>query len=99
MSSPARTPSPIFPSDVIASSTGRNLPGLQAVERRHREAVLLELLPVELGLLLVPRPHHCAACRVDPIRELHALVEADTRKNRRERERDAVERVVVVVED
>ena len=47
---------PELPLGGDASSTGRNLPGLHAVERRHRQAVVLELLPVQLGPLLVPRP-------------------------------------------
>src|SRR6187200_965879 len=99
MNAPARTASPSFPSEVIASSTGRNLPGLEAVERGHREAEVLELLPVELGRLLQTGPDDRPARRVDSVGEVHPLVEADTGQNGREGERNPVEGVVVVVQD
>ena len=75
MKTSAMTPRPILPFVVIPTSTGRKLPRsktggrLLAFERGHREAVVHELRPVELGLLLMPRPDGRTAGRVDPVRD------------------------------
>ena len=58
----------------------------------------LELLPVELGLLAVAAPDERLAAVVDLVREGHAALEVDAGQHGGERERNAVERVVVVVE-
>src|SRR5689334_1510053 len=68
-------------------------------ERRHREPEAGQLLPVELGPLLVAGPHDRLAGGVDRVRHRLAALERDARDGARERERDAVERVVVVVPD
>ena len=71
MNRPCEEAQPGLPSFVIASSTGRNSPGLDAIERRHRQAVVLQLLPVQLGPLLVPRPDDRPPSRMDPVCHLH----------------------------
>src|SRR6478609_6468786 len=53
---------------------------------------------VELGQLLVPRPHHCLAGRVDLVRERHPPVVVDAGDRLGKREGDPFEGVVVVVE-
>src|SRR3954452_20385967 len=90
---------------VAAAERGEDAPdvvgGVQrlALERSHREAVALELGVVVLGQLLRPRPDDGLTGRVDLRRERHALVVVDARDRGGERERDAVEGVVVVVQD
>src|SRR5262249_37159106 len=69
------------------------------LERRPRQPVSLELRVVELGELTVPRPDHSLPRVVDRVREPHPLVVVDAGNRLRERERDAFEGVVVVVED
>ena len=54
-------------------------PCLAALERRHREAGLLELLPVELGRLALARPDDRLAARVDLVGEAIAGVQRDAR--------------------
>ena len=70
-----------------------------ALERRHRQPVRRELRVVELRELPVPRPDHRLPVVVDLVRELHPPVVVDAGDRLRERERDALERVVVVVQD
>ncbi len=70
-----------------------------AAERRHRQAEVLELLPVVLGLLAMARPDDRLAGAVNLVRKLEPAVERHAGDGARERERDAVERVVVVVQD
>jgi cysteine desulfurase family protein (TIGR01976 family) len=61
--------------------------------------VALELLPVQLRRLALAGPDDRLTRAVDPVRELHAAVEVDAGDDGSERERDAVEGVVVVVEN
>src|SRR5581483_9101535 len=70
-----------------------------AFEWRKRETVRAELRVVELGELAMPRPDERLAGVVDLVRERHALVVVDAGDRLRQRERDALERVVVVVQD
>src|SRR5581483_7240610 len=63
------------------------------------EPVALELGVVELGRLTMARPDDRLPGRVDPVRQRHALVVVDAGDGLGERERDALERVVVVVQD
>src|SRR5579863_8711957 len=58
-----------------------------------------ELLPVQLGLLELAGPHDRLPRAVDSGGEAHARVEVHAGQDGRERERDTVERVVVVVQD
>src|SRR5439155_1615048 len=78
---------------------GERSPALTALQRSHRQAMIPELLPVELGLLLMPGPDDRLSGGVDAVRERHSVVVGDTGNHRRERKRDALERVVVVVQD
>src|SRR5271156_2209514 len=74
-------------------------PSPLGAERGHRQAAGFELLPVELGLLLVARPDPGPARVVDLRREPHPTVVVDSWDHARDRERHAFERVVVVVQD
>jgi hypothetical protein len=74
---------------------GRHLPLL---ERRQRQPMLAQLLPVELGLLAEARPDDGLPGVVDPVRQAHPAVVRNARDDRRERGSDALEGVVVVVE-
>jgi hypothetical protein len=67
------------------------------LERCHRQPRVVELLPVELGRLLHPRPHHRLAGVVDRVGVGVALLDAHARERARKRGGDPVERVVVVV--
>src|SRR3970282_262041 len=69
------------------------------LERRQGQPEPLELRPVKLGLLLLPRPDDGPARVVDPVRELHSPVVADAGEHAGEGERDPLKRVVVVVQD
>src|SRR6478735_5153027 len=60
--------------------------------------MLAQLLPVELGLLAEAGPDDGPPRVVDPVGNPHAVVVRDARDDRRERGRDALEGVVVVVE-
>src|SRR6478672_3263706 len=68
-------------------------------ERRHREAEARQLLPVQLGPLLVSGPDDRLAAAVDGVRHRLAALERHARDGAGERERDPVERVVIVVSD
>src|SRR6185503_3792952 len=70
-----------------------------AFKRREREAVALELRVVELGELAMARPNDCLTGGVDLVRDRHAFGVIDPRNRLCERERDALEGVVVVVPD
>src|SRR4051812_26150935 len=70
-----------------------------AFEGGKGQTVALELRVVELGELLVARPYDRLALGVDRVRERHALRVVDAGNRLRERERDALERVVIVVQD
>src|SRR5262249_28557836 len=69
------------------------------LERSHRQPVAHELRVVELGELAVARPDDRLPGVVDRVREPHPLVVVDAGDGLGERERDAFERVVVVVKD
>jgi cysteine desulfurase family protein (TIGR01976 family) len=71
---------------------------VSALERRHCEAVALQLLPVELGLLAVSTPHDRLPGVVDAIGELEPAVEVHTGDDGSERGCDTGKGVVVVVE-
>src|SRR3954462_257239 len=51
---------------------------LSLLERGHRQARVLELLPIQLGGLLVPAPHDGLTGRVDAFGEPESRVERDT---------------------
>src|SRR5689334_24622477 len=70
-----------------------------AFKGRHGQAVPLELGVVELGELPVAGPDDGLARVVDAVREGHAAVVVDAGDRLCKRERDALEGVVVVVED
>src|SRR5215207_1914458 len=72
---------------------------LALLQRSHREPRIVELLPVELGLLLHPRPDHGLALVVDEIRDRVALGDRHAGNVAGERVRHVIERVVVVVAD
>src|SRR3954447_22131395 len=67
------------------------------LERSHSQPRVVELLPVELGGLLQAAPDHRLARLVDGIGVGVALLHADAGDRAGQRERDVVERVVVVV--
>src|SRR4051794_41776094 len=69
------------------------------LERSHSQSRVVELLPVELGGLLEPAPDHGLARGVDRVGVGVALLHADAGDRPGQRERDVVERVVVVVAD
>src|SRR5262249_55226235 len=69
------------------------------LERCHGQTEVAELGPVVLRGLLLTGPDDRLARLVDPVGERHAAVVADPRQHAREGERDAFERVVVVVQD
>src|SRR6185437_1614504 len=68
-------------------------------QRGHRQPEPGQLLPVELGALLLAAPDDGLAAAVDRVGHRHPAVERDTRERPGKRERHAVERVVVVVAD
>src|SRR5262249_46222855 len=72
---------------------------LAALERCHREPEAAELVPVELRRLAMPRPDDRATGVVDLVCHSQASLVGDVRDGRRERSCDALEGVVVVVED
>src|SRR5690348_9526239 len=78
------------------ASKTRRIPS-SAFKRCEREAVAFELRVIELGELPVTGPDDCLARVVDRVREGHPLRVVDPGDGLRERERDAFERVVVVV--
>ena len=69
------------------------------LERGHRQAGVAELLPVQLGGLLVAAPDDRLAGVVDAVGHRVAAVDGDAGDVARQRVRDVVERVVVVVAD
>ena len=71
---------------------------LARLERRHRQAGAVQLLPVPLGLVARAAPHDRAAALVDPVGEPVSLRQRDARYHPRERLRDVVEGVELVVE-
>src|SRR5437763_8280711 len=81
-----------------ASNTRRIPASASAFKGRHRQPVSLELRVVELGELAMAGPDEGLTARVDPVRERHASVVIDTGDGLSEREGDAFEGVVVVVE-
>src|SRR3954447_873655 len=81
-----------------ASNTRRTPSSASAFKRSHRQPVSLELRVVQLGELAMAGPHERLPARVDLVRERHPLVVVDAGDGLGERERDALERVVVVVE-
>src|SRR3954470_3675809 len=81
-----------------AANTRSMLWSPSAFKRRERQSVAGELRVVELRELAMPRPDDRLAARVDLVRERHAAVVVDARNRLRERERDAFEGVVVVVQ-
>src|SRR3954447_659701 len=74
------------------------LRALALLERGHREARVVQLLPVELRRLLGPRPDDRLARVVDLVRDPVAVVDADPRDHPGQGVGHAVEGVVVVVE-
>src|SRR5437868_6748209 len=71
-------PSPRFRWRVNGAALLPRAPGrLGALERRHRQAVALQLLPVVLGDFLVPGPDDRASTAVDAIGDAQALVVGD----------------------
>ena len=80
MRRPASRREPQLPRFVIASSTRGNLPrAITRVRGEPSSVRVLQLLPVVLGPFFVPRPDDRASAGVDPVREVHALVEAHAR--------------------
>src|SRR3954469_5623746 len=69
------------------------------LERSHGQPGVLELLPVQLGGLLVPAPDDGLAAVVDAIGHRVADRDGEARDVARQRVRDVVEGVVVVVAD
>src|SRR5215210_2366128 len=67
-------------------------------ERRQRETEATQLLPVELRRLLVTRPDHRPAGAVDSVGDPEPLVVGDAGDRGRERSRDTLEGVAVVVQ-
>ena len=65
--------------------------GSSLLQRRHRQAVLPQLLPVQLGLLLEAGPDDGPPGVVDPVRQPHPAVVREAGDDRREGERDALE--------
>src|SRR3954453_1919664 len=68
-------------------------------ERRHRQPRLAQELPVVLGGLPRTAPDDRLAGVVDPVGDREALLVGDARNDARQRRGDALERVVVVVQD
>src|SRR6476620_2639624 len=68
------------------------------LERRHGQAGVAELLPVERGGLLGPRPDDCLAGGVDAVGDGEALVHGHPGDEAGQRVGDVGEGVVVVVE-
>ena len=84
------------------AARGRGSPRARAsalFERGHGQPRVAELLPVQLGGLPVAGPDDGQPRAVDAVGERVALVDRDPGDEARERVRDVVERVVVVVAD
>src|SRR5262245_41468229 len=73
-------------------------PRFLALQWRHGQPVVAELLPVQLRPLAVARPHDGLPRVVDLVRNPEALLVRDAGDHGRKGERDTFERVVVVVE-
>src|SRR5207244_12009769 len=73
--------------------------GLRPLERGHRQAVVGKLLPVMLGGFAMTRPDDFASAVMDPVCDAQALVVRDLGQCRRQRRCNALEGVVVVVQD
>ena len=72
---------------------------LALFEGRHGQPVLAQLFPVQLGLLVEAGPHDGLPGAVDLIRQPHPVVVRDAGDDGRQRGRDTLKGVVVVVED
>src|SRR5205085_4032256 len=97
-STSARASPPRNASKTRRMSAGASISYRLALERSHRQAVALELRVVELRQLAMPRPDDRLPRVVDRGREAHPLVVVDAGNRLCEGERDALERVVVVVQ-
>jgi hypothetical protein len=72
---------------------------LSPLERGHRQAGVVELLPIQLGRLLVPTPDDRLSAVVDLVGDRVAAVDGDAGNVAGERVSHVVERVVVVIAD
>src|SRR5262245_50229760 len=97
---PKSTPTPSAASASSSQSEASRFtrgPGRRSGEGRHGEAAVAQLLPVELRALTLAAPDPRAARVVDAVGHLHASVVVHAGNDPRERLRDVLERVVVVV--
>src|SRR3954466_10346630 len=72
---------------------------LGLLERGHRQARVTQLVPVVLGQLTVAGPDDRQAAEVDAVGDREAAVDVDPGDQARQRRRDVLEGVVVVVAD
>src|SRR6266571_7228182 len=71
----AQRPQPSHSPRLGATPDGRSNP----FERSHGQTVATQLIPVQLGELLVSRPHDGAPARVDLVGQRHSPVVGDLR--------------------
>src|SRR5262249_33475908 len=94
---PKSTPTPSAASASSSQSEASRFtrgPGRRSGERRHGEADVAQLLPVELRALALAAPDPGAAGVVDAVGHLHAAVVVHPGYHPGQRLRDVLERVV-----